>query len=180
MRGLADKSKITAFMRALAQHAREEVRVYFTGGVTAVLLGWRNSTVDVDLSFHPELDEIFRSIPAIKEELSVNVELAAPSNFIPPVPGWETRCQFIGREGKVGFYHYDLYSQALSKIERGHQQDVSDVNSMLENGLIDSTKLLELFNEIRPFLYRFPAIDPDSFSKAVLRFVSSGSRQIEL
>ncbi|MGB7208171.1 MAG: hypothetical protein WBD27_05875 [Pyrinomonadaceae bacterium] len=116
MRDLANKKKIQEFMRFFGRSARTESRVYFTGGVTAVLLGWRDTTIDVDLRFDPELDEMFRSIPLIKEELQLNVELAAPSDFIPPLPGWETRCRFIDREGKVSFYHYDLYSQALSKI----------------------------------------------------------------
>jgi hypothetical protein len=171
MRDLADQDKISRFMRSFARNVRQEVRVYFTGGVTAVLMGWRNSTVDVDLRFDPELDELFRSIPRIKEELQVNVELAAPSDFIPPLPGWETRSEYIGREGKISYFHYDPYSQALSKIERGHAQDVSDVAAMLERGVIDRKRLFELFKEIEPFLYKYPAIDPESFSTAVERIV---------
>ncbi|NOT48196.1 MAG: hypothetical protein HOP17_10675 [Acidobacteria bacterium] len=173
MRDLANQSKIVEFMRAFARNIASDVRVYFTGGATAVLMGWRDSTVDVDLRFDPELDELFRSIPRIKEELQVNVELAAPSDFIPQLPGWETRSKYIGREGKVSYYHYDPYSQALSKIERGHRQDVLDVSSMLDTGLIDRARLWELFKEIEPLLYKYPAIDPDSFSRAVLRVVDS-------
>jgi hypothetical protein len=167
MRDLANKKKIQEFMRSFGRSARTESRVYFTGGVTAVLLGWRDTTIDVDLRFDPELDEMYRSIPLIKEELQLNVELAAPSDFIPHLPGWETRCQYIDREGKVSFYHYDLYSQALSKIERGHVQDMRDVESMLNEGLVDRQKLLAFYEAIKPQLYRYPAIDSDSFSRAV-------------
>ena len=35
-------------MEALGREARKSVRVYLVGGTTAVLMGWRNSTVDVD------------------------------------------------------------------------------------------------------------------------------------
>lgn len=175
MRDLADHDKILEFMRAFARDIGREVRVYFTGGATAVLMGWRDSTVDVDLRFEPELDEMFRSIPRIKEELRVNIELAAPSDFIPPLPGWETRSKYVGREGKVSYYHYDPYSQALSKIERGHAQDVSDVTAMVESGLVDRTRLLDLFTEIEPLLYKYPAVDPASFSMAVRRIVDSES-----
>lgn len=154
-------------MRSFGRRARHEARVYFTGGTTAVLFGWRDATVDVDLRFDPELDELFRAIPQIKEELHINVELAAPSDFIPPVPGWETRCKYIGREGKVSFYHYDPYSQVLAKIERGHAQDVRDVEAMIKEGLVDRQKLAALYEEIEPQLYKYPAIDPDSFSLAV-------------
>jgi hypothetical protein len=49
-------------------------------------LGWRDSTIDVDLSFDPEPDGVFDAIPALKRELSINVELASPLDFIPEVP----------------------------------------------------------------------------------------------
>jgi hypothetical protein len=70
-------------------------------------------------------------------------------------------------QGKLDFYHYDPYSQALSKIERGHVQDIRDVESMLSEGLVESDKLLGLFESIVPQLYRYPAIDPASFERAV-------------
>ena len=154
-------------MRAFGALAKRDAHVYFTGGATAVLMGWRDSTIDIDLRFAPELDELFRGLPELKEKLQINIELASPSDFIPPLPGWEDRCRQIGREGKVTFYHYDPYSQALSKIERGHTQDLKDVESMLQNGVLEREKLLSLYQSIEPQLYRYPAIDPKSFSEAV-------------
>lgn len=173
MRDLANKVKIEEFMRSFGGKARTESRVYFTGGVTAVLIGWRDTTIDIDLRFDPELDELFRAIQQIKEDLRINVELAAPSDFIPPLPGWETRCKYIGREGKVSYYHYDPYSQALSKIERGHSQDGGDVEAMIKEGLVDRKRLSDLYEMIEPLLYKYPAIDPDSFSEAVRQVVEA-------
>ena len=173
MRELTDKGKVLGLMRVLGSRARYEARVYFTGGTSAVLMGWRDSTVDVDLRFEPEHDELFRALPEIKEKLHINIELAAPSDFIPPLPGWQDRCQYIGREGKISFFHYDLYSQALSKIERGHEKDMHDVETMFEAALIDRKKTLELFNQIKPQLYRYPAIDTTDFEEAVNRICSA-------
>lgn len=51
---------------------RKSARVYLVGGVSAVLFGWRSSTVDIDLKIEPELDEILRRLPEIKEELQLN------------------------------------------------------------------------------------------------------------
>ena len=158
-------------MRLFGRRTRTEVRVYFTGGSTAVLYGWRDTTLDIDLRFEPEPDELYRSIPEIKEQLQLNVELAAPSDFIPELPGWQDRCQYIGREGTVTFFHYDPYSQALSKIERGHDQDLQDIDAMLANGLVEREKLLALFKVIEPLLYKYPAIDPETFSQAVSRVI---------
>lgn len=171
MRDLANEQKIFEFFKLLGRRVRSEVSVYITGGATAVLTGWRDTTVDIDLRFEPEVDELFRALPELKEKLWLNIELAAPSDFIPPVPGWKERSLFIGREGRINFYHYDPYSQALAKIERGHEKDLLDVAAMFEREMIEREKLLELFESIKPQLYRYPAIDPTSFSNAVDRAV---------
>lgn len=154
-------------MRRLAAQASVEGRVYFTGGVSALLLEWRATTIDVDIKMVPEQDSLFRALPALKETLELNVELAAPDQFIPPLPQWEDRSPLISREGRLAFHHYDFYSQALAKIERGHSRDVIDVRSMLEAGLIDPHRTLAYFSQIEPELYRYPAVDPRGFRRAV-------------
>lgn len=78
------------------------------GGATAVLLGWRDSTVDIDLKIVPDSNRILRSLPALKERLQLNVELAAPDDFIPALPNWEERSKFIKQEGRLAFLHYDF------------------------------------------------------------------------
>src|SRR3954462_7287977 len=133
------------FMTALAGAAKTPSRVYLVGGASAVLLGWRAATIDVDLKIVPESDEILRSLPRLKEQLHVNIELAAPDDFIPELPGWEDRSKFISQEGKISFYHYDFYAQALAKLERGHAIDGQDLAQFVERGLVKPAKLLELF-----------------------------------
>ena len=167
MRELADAERIRRFMEAVGRAARLDVRVYFTGGATAVLLGWRPTTIDIDIVLIPDDDSILREIPRLKEDLHVNVELACPADFIPELPGWEERSRFIERIGKLSFFHYDLYAQALAKIERRHAQDVLDVEEMLGRRLVDPTELRRLFARIEPLLYRFPALDPVAFKRAV-------------
>src|SRR5882672_8106156 len=127
MREPVTAKRLQDFMKALAGAANSVGRVYLVGGATSVLLGWRSSTVDVDLKFVPESDEVLRSLPALKERLQINVELASPADFIPELPGWQDRSRFVQQEGKLAFYHYDFYAQALAKIERGHQIDSMDV-----------------------------------------------------
>ena len=167
MRQLTDRDRIRNFMRALGAEVKDAARVYFTGGASAVLLGWRTTTIDTDIRIFPDSDRLLRAIPHLKEELQMNVELACPADFIPAVPGWEDRSLYIATEGKIAFYHYDFYSQALSKIERGHRQDLEDVHAMIEHGLIKPQEALRAFDRIEPFLYRYPAIHPPSFRKAV-------------
>lgn len=168
MRELADSTRIEQFMRELGRVVEGEGSVYLTGGATAVLYGWRATTIDVDIKLIPDRDEILREIPRLKEELDLNIELAAPSDFIPLPAGWEDRSPLIGKERGLSFHHFDPVAQALSKAERGHSQDIQDIQEMIANGLVDPAEALRQFELIEPDLYRFPAIDPGSFRKAVM------------
>lgn len=163
-------------MKALGRSARSPASVYLTGGSTAVLFGWREKTVDIDVRFIPELDELFRAIAELKETLDVNIELASPPDFIPEVPGWEERSIFIAREGKIDFYHFDPYSQALAKIERGHAQDVLDIEQMFSKKLIDPERLVWLYEAIEPWLFRYPALSPIRFRQSVNEAVRKQKR----
>lgn len=171
MREPVDASRLRRFMRELATRSRATGRVYLTGGASAVLLEWRDSTVDIDISILPEDDRVLRVIPELKEMLQINVELASPTHFIPPLPGWEDRSSFITREGTLSFHHYDFYAQCLAKIERGHRKDQQDVAAMFSSGLVEPERLLTLFEQIEPELYRYPALDPARFRRAVLSWL---------
>lgn len=171
MREKVRAETLARFMKSVGRGERKSVRVYFVGGVSAVLLGWRETTIDVDLKIVPESDEILRKLPQLKEDLHLNIELASPDDFVPSLPGWEERSSYIGREGHVEFFHYDFYGQALSKIERGHTTDLKDVREMLERRLVEPSRLLELFSQVEDKLYKYPAIDPNSLRKAIEQLV---------
>lgn len=170
MRGDADKAKLEAFMDALGKRVRGPGTIYLTGGATALLFGWRDKTIDVDLKADPEPPGFFEAIAELKEILDTNVELASPDLFIPEVPGWRDRSVFIRRVGEIEFRHFDFYSQVLAKLERGHERDMNDVLEFKKQRLVDPNKLLELFTQIRPQLKKFPAIDELSFTKIVEDF----------
>jgi hypothetical protein len=174
VRELADEERLRRFMRALGAAAPEDGDCYLTGGATAVLLGWRGTTLDVDVKLDPEQDELLRAIARLKDELAVNVELASPADFIPLPAGWRDRSLFAAREGRLTFRHFDPYSQALAKVERGHAQDVEDVLELLRRGLVDDRRLCAYFAEIEPELYRFPAIDPADFRRSLEELLGSG------
>ena len=155
------------FIRTLVDSCSTPARVYLVGGASAVLLGWRVSTIDLDLKIIPETDEILRALPKLKEQLHLNIETAAPDDFIPELPGWRERSRFIEQAGKLTFLHYDFYAQALAKIERGHEIDLKDVSEMISRDLVQPNRLLEFYNAIKDQFYRYPAIDSTSFGRAV-------------
>ncbi|HMG74543.1 MAG TPA: DUF6036 family nucleotidyltransferase [Pyrinomonadaceae bacterium] len=179
MRQPVTADNLQVFMKALAAVVSTPSRIYLVGGATSVLLGWRTSTIDIDLKIVPESDEILRSLPELKERLQVNIELASPGDFIPELPGWQERSRFIQQEGKLAFYHYDFYAQALAKIERGHQIDSQDVGQLITNGLVDPKRLLELFFAIEDRLYLYPSLDKAGFRRAVERVSGAQTDRVD-
>src|SRR5688572_15631405 len=100
---LAEAFRIDASIDRLGRSARSSLRIYLTGGATAVLHGWRTTTIDVDL-------------------------------------------------------------------KRGHGLDLEDASRIVREGLVEKDRLFQLFAAVEPQLFRYPAIDPPSFRRAVERF----------
>lgn len=171
MRGTVDRAKLERFLAELGRRARGPGRVYLTGGATALLYGWRLATVDVDLKLDPEPAGAFEAIAALKDEFDLNVELASPDQFVPPVPGWRERSIFVARHGGVDFLHFDPLSQALAKLARAHERDLSDVSAMLEHGLFSAADLAGALDRIEGGLARYPGLDAGAFRERVQRFL---------
>ena len=157
-------------LEAIGRAARGPGRLYLTGGATAVLLGWRATTVDVDLVFDPEPPGVFEAIARLKDDLEVNIELASPAHFLPELPAWAARSAHIGRFGQVDAFHYDFYAQVLAKLERDHSRDRLDVAAMRDRGLVAPERLRTLFEAIKPSLIRFPAVDAATLTQKVAAF----------
>lgn len=177
MREQVTSERLQEFMKVLGERVTQPTRIFLVGGSTAVMLGWRDSTIDIDLKVVPESDESLQLFAGLKERLDVNIELASPDDFIPELPGWEARSTFIAQLAKVTFLHYDFYAQALAKLERGHDSDLSDVRHLFRAQLIDPEKLMDLFSQIEDQLFRYPAINPGSFRRAVELAISEAGQQ---
>jgi hypothetical protein len=167
MRPPLDRTRLGLILAELARVTTAPTTLYLVGGSTALEVGWRPTTVDLDLVIEPERDEILRSIPELKERLDVNVEFASPLDFLPELPGWRDRSTFVNQIGDLTVRQFDPYSQALAKLERGFDQDRQDVDAMVRRGMVEPSRLLELFDTIAPELFRFPVVDPIALARAV-------------
>jgi hypothetical protein len=159
-------------MQALAQEAprRGSFRVYLVGGGTAVYVGWRSASVDVDLCSDEQA--VFRNIQRIKERLAMNIEFARPEDFVPPLRGSADRHLFIETVGRVSFYHYDPYAQVLSKIVRGFQRDLDDARAFIHSKMVDPGKLSSLVSAIPESAYaRYPSLSRGGVDSAVRSFL---------
>jgi hypothetical protein len=109
--------------------------------------GLRQQTLEIDLALeisdadHSAFIAIVRDL---KEKLSLNIEEASPADFIPLPAGYRERSQFVGRYGQLDVFYFDLYSTALSKIERGTENDFADVLSLLHTERLEITVRLDL------------------------------------
>jgi hypothetical protein len=177
MRHPLTKARLRKFMTELARTAPrgQPGRVYLVGGGTAVWVGWRQSTVDIDLHGDPE--QIFRDIQGIKERLQLNVEFARPDDFVPPLAGTEDRHLFIETTGPLSFYHHDPYAQVFSKVVRGFERDLRDAEGFVRRGMVDAERLRELVREIPSAAYaKYPALSRDAVRRVVDEFADSVGR----
>ena len=176
MREGLTRDRLHALMDALADSTPSGVpiRAYFIGGATAVDRGWRSSTIDADL--HASDDRLFTHVQQVKDRLRVNVELARPEDFVPPLSGSENRHIFISAVGQVSFFHYDPYAQLLSKIVRGFRQDLADAARFLDDGLVETDRFRALVHGIPDESYtRYPNLSRAIVEAAVEDFLSTHS-----
>lgn len=172
MRALLTRDRLRDLMRAIAAAAprRGSFRVFIVGGGTAVWYGWRDSTIDADLS--ADDDAVFRRIQEVKERLQLNIEFARPEHFVPPLAGSDERHIPIETIGRVSFYHYDPYAQLLSKIVRGFRTDVIDAEAFVRSGMVDPDRFRALVERIPDSAYaRYPALSRTAIRKAVDEFL---------
>lgn len=167
MGAVIDAPRLRSFMQALGSEARDEARIFFTGGATAVLLGWRPLAIDVDLKILPATAALADAIRRQARVLDIELDFLCPADYLPELPGWEARSPLVERAGRLAFHHYDLGAQALAKIARGHAGDVADVREILVRGLVEPARLREIFRLIEPQLAGGRGLHPASLRKAL-------------
>lgn len=174
MRNELTQNRLRDLMREIARTAprNRAYRVYLVGGGTAVLAGWRVSSIDADL--FSEEDSVFRDIQHIKERLNINVEFVRPEQFVPALHGSDDRHVFIETVDKVSYFHYDPYAQVLSKVVRGFERDLADAEQFVRSGMVDARTLLALVEAIPASSYaRYPNLTTRAVQRAVEEFVAS-------
>lgn len=168
MRADTDRARLERLLAELGKRGSSGDRIYLAGGSSAVEVGWRQFTQDVDLQIEAtDSEPLLRAITELKDRLDVNVELAGPTDFLPAPIGWQERSTFLGRYGAVDVFHVDFALQALAKLERGFDRDLGDVQAMLDRNLTSVEAIQRTFGEIEPELFRFPAIDADELRRIV-------------
>ena len=171
MREPLNQARVQRLLRELSAAAprKGHFRVFLTGGATAIERGWRSSTLDADLSAND--DAVFGNVQRLKEVLNLNIEFVKPTDFVPSLVGEEARHVFIKTIGHVEFFHFDPYAQAFSKLVRGFERDLEDVNHMVDAGWVNLGELAALVAKIPPSAFqKYPSISKKAALAAVERF----------
>lgn len=167
MRPDVDRARVQQLLAALGRRLSAPHTLYLVGGSSAVLVGWRGSTRDVDVRPEPDSDEVLRALSELKNELDVNIELASPLDFLPELEAWRDRSPYVGSWGALHVRHLDFRLQALAKLERGLDTDLDDVHAMLARDLVSAEELRAGFDAMRASLFRFPGVDVPRFARAL-------------
>jgi hypothetical protein len=164
-----DKAAIETFLQQLGRAFHKPARLYLVGGAALVHLGIRPGfTQDIDVQVYGANEgDLIVTIQKLIERLQVNIEFAAPGDFIPLPLQWEAHAQFVGRYGTIDVFYFDFYSIALSKIERGNDRDIADVKLLMQHGMVTLDELDKAYQEVLAQLGkgRYPRLTPQRFAE---------------
>ena len=138
------------FFKRLGEEISTPTQFFLVGGNALCLLGSPRETLDIDYFIDGETDEVEQGLKELSTELKLDLESVRLKEFIPLPPGAESRQRFIGKFGQVEVFIFDLYSIALSKIARGFESDLEDVEFMLKENLISWEELETDYQDILP------------------------------
>jgi len=119
-------------------------------------------------------EAVFLDIQRIKESQQINVEFARPEHFVPPLAGAAARHLFVATFGGVSFFHYDPFSQLLSKVVRRFRRDLEDARHFIAADLVDAARFQKLADAIPESAFaKYPALSRRAVLDAVNAFLDS-------
>ncbi len=107
------------------------------------------------------------------------IEEASPAQFIPLPRGTEDRHRYLGRQGSLEVFAYDLVSTALAKIARGRPADVTDILALVQEGQLRLDTLTAALDEILPRVAAREAlkITPEAYRAHMDAFLADARAQ---
>lgn len=159
---------VQRFLAALGSRIRTPSDLFLVGGGALCLLGSARFTQDLDFvgPAPPAPDDEFtRTIHALAEELAIDVE-SVPIQLFAPIPaGAEMRHRLVGTFGSLRVLVFDPYTIALSKLDRGLEADLQDVEFLARAGLIELDQLVQMASDAARFATEFDLDVPGMLSR---------------
>ncbi|NJR43039.1 MAG: hypothetical protein HC767_10650 [Akkermansiaceae bacterium] len=86
MRQLVDKARLEKFLEAFGNALGKGGKIYLTGGGSAVLHEWRESTIDIDIKAMPEPSHFLKASPNSKTHSTLTLKSPHPIFSFPNFP----------------------------------------------------------------------------------------------
>jgi hypothetical protein len=155
-------AEIIDFLNRLSQRNPYSAIVYLLGGGAMCLMGSPRRTLDIDYNIKAspeETQKLTETIQTLADEMKLELEYVPIEEFIPLPRDAISRHRRIGQFGNLTVYVFDPYSIALSKLARGFEADLQDIQFLLKKEIISLDELEILVDEALPQAWDFD-IDP--------------------
>lgn len=133
-----NEQRLRAFLTAVGDRATSPAVLVLLGGSGLSLLGNHRLTLDIDYDGEESAVDEFRVLlEQVAAEMYIELEAVPLHRFIPLPPGADSRHIPAGRFGNLQAFVFDPYSIALSKLDRGFDNDIEDIVFLLRRGLVE-------------------------------------------
>lgn len=137
-----DAEGVRAFLTILGERWGEDGRLTLLGGCALLLLGNSRTTLDIDYVGDDIAKTPFQHlIDKVAAEQRVHVDAVPIDQFVPVPADSEARKIHVGRYGRLDVFVLDPYVIAISKLDRGFDSDLDDVDFLLQRGILDLDRL---------------------------------------
>ncbi|MBI5714902.1 MAG: hypothetical protein HZC38_16000 [Chloroflexi bacterium] len=147
---LVDRKRLQAFLERLNMALDEPGAIFLLGGSSLTWRGVKQESADIDLQI-VETDDPVPLLDAIAQAgdfIETRVDVMRLAQEMPLPEGYEERAEPAADFGKLTVYHFDPYSIALTKLARSATKDITDLEAMLQSGLIDCHTLQTHFESV--------------------------------
>lgn len=147
------RHSIEQFAHALSARISAPSDLFLIGGAALLLFGSPRATQDIDVvgSDGPPGGDPWRiALAKTITEARLDVEAVPFETFVPLLKGGEARHRMIGTYGQVRLWVFDPVAIALSKLDRGFETDLEDIEFMLRQGIITRQQMLDAIEEAAP------------------------------
>jgi hypothetical protein len=134
--------QIHLFLTELALRYTNPATIILLGGGALCLLGSERPTADIDyVGDDIYKDELQQAIEQLANDIGLIIDPVPISQFVPIPADADKRRIPVGRFGEITAYVLDPYMIALSKLDRGFESDLEDIQFLLRGNLISIEQL---------------------------------------
>ena len=161
----ADRAHIERLLEAPGRRVRNPHTVHLVDGTSAVLVGWRDSTRDIDVRPEPDSDQLLEALSELKDQLDVNIELASPLDYLPDLPGWPDRSPYQGRYGQIDVRTSTSACRRWRSSSGASIRTWSTSEPRSTRGLASADELESGWRQMQDRLFRFPSVNAEGVGR---------------